>query len=107
MNTKKLKTLKDLKIKNPYQIERFSLLFEEGVYHTKKAVRTELGLKRIVDIDDERNRLEKYFYGQTKYNKEQYEKFIAFVKMDSNIKLLMEIFNITKEDIKKFKEENK
>jgi len=93
MNNKKLKTLKDLKIKNPYQIERFSLLFEEGAYHTKKAVRTELGLKRIVDIERKQK--------ETVISSTFYEVYNGIIQM------LMEIFNISKEDIEKFKEESK
>ena len=99
MNNKKLKTLKDLKIKNPYQIERLILLFEHGVYHTKKAVRTELGLKRIVKLQKENEKL---------YNKPMERKDYRRTHENiSNIELLMEVFNITKEDIEKFKEENK
>jgi len=93
VNTKKLKTLKDLKIKNPYQIERLSLLFEHGVYHTKKAVKTELGLKRIVDIQKKQK--------ETAISSTFYEVYNGIIQM------LMEIFNITKEDIEKFKGKNK
>jgi len=85
--------LKDLKIKNPYQIERLSLLFEEGVYHTKKAMKNELGLKRIVDIQKKQK--------ETAISSTFYEVYNGIIQM------LMEIFNITKEDIEKFKEENK
>jgi len=87
----KLKTLKDIKpracpIRSDVNCPRVE----------KEEIRTELGLKRIIKMQNLRDR----------YTLNEGGKIMRSV-LGHRINLLMEIFDITEEDMEKFKEGNK